>query len=128
MILLDTNIPIDLVTTGPPQARRIRDWLAAEESLASSSIAWSEFCNAPVTREQMDAVHAVLNGRVISFDEAQAEQTSRLFHDTGRRRGSHPDCMIAAGMCLGATVATRNIQDFERFVPYGLKLNALSTN
>jgi predicted nucleic acid-binding protein len=129
MIHLDTNMLIDLVTVGSPQVARVREWLAAGETLAVSAIAWSEFCNGPHTREQKDAVHAVLNGQVISFDEAQAEQASRLFHYTGRRRGSHPDCMIAAaGMCLGAPVATRNIKDFERFVPYGLKLNAIPTN
>ena len=129
MIHLDTNILIDLVTAGSPRVKPIREWLAAGESLAASAIAWSEFCNGPHTREQKDAVHAVLNGRVVAFDEAQAEQASRLFHYTGRRRGSHPDCMIAAaGMCHGVPVATRNLKDFERFVPYGLKLQSIPTH
>ncbi len=128
MIHLDTNILIDLVTIGSPQVNHVRDWLATGESLAVSAIAWSEFCNGPHTREQKDAVHAVLDGQVIAFDEAQAEQASRLFHYTGRRRGSHPDCMIAAAaMCQGVPIATRNLKDFDRFVPYGLKLNSIPT-
>lgn len=129
MIHLDTNLLIDLVTIGSPQVARIRGWLEAGESLAVSAIAWSEFCNGPHSREQKDAVHAVLDGQVIAFDEGQAEQASRLYHYTGRRRGSHPDCMIAAaGMSHGAAVATRNIKDFQRFVPYGLKLHAIPTD
>lgn len=128
MIDLDTNILIDLVTISSPQVGLVRDWLAAGEALAASAIAWSEFCNGPHTREQKDAVHAILNGHVVSFDAEQAEQASRLFHFTGRRRGSHPDCMIAAAaICRGVPVATRNIKDFERFVPYGLKLHAVPT-
>jgi len=128
MIDLDTNILIDLVTIGSPQVGLVRDWLAAGETLASSTIAWSEFCNGPHTREQKDAIHAILNGQLVPFDAMQAEQASRLFHYTGRRRGSHPDCMIAAAaMCRGVAVATRNIKDFERFVPYGLKLRPVPT-
>lgn len=128
MIHLDTNILIDLVTSGSPQIAHIRKWLTDGEPLAVSAIAWSEFCNGPHTREQKNAIHAVLRGKVIPFDEAQAEQASRLFHYTGRRRGSHPDCMIAAAaMCHGVHVATRNIKDFERFLPYGLKLHPVPT-
>lgn len=129
MIHLDTNILIDLVTIGSPQVTLIRDWLKDGESVATSAIAWSEFCNGAHTREQKDAIHAVLNGDIIPFDEAQAEQASRLFHYTGRRRGSHPDCMIAAAaICQNSPIATRNLKDFERFIPYGLKLNAIPSN
>ena len=128
MIHLDTNILIDLVTTGSPQIALIRKWLAEGEQLAASTITWSEFCNGPHSREQKNAVHAILRGKVIPFDETQAEQSSRLFHYTGRRRGSHPDCMIAAAaMCHGVHVATRNIKDFEHFIPYGLKLHPVPT-
>ena len=57
-----------------------------------------------------------------------AEQASRLFHYTGRRRGSHSDCMIAAtAIVQRVKVATRNIADFERFVPHGLQLIAVPT-
>jgi len=129
MIHLDTNILIDLVTVGSPQVTRVREWLASGESLAASAIAWSEFCNGPHTRDQKNAIHAVLSGQVIPFDEAQAEQASRLFHYTGRRRGSHPDCMIAASaICHNSPIATRNLKDFERFIPYGLKLNVIPSN
>ena len=123
MIHLDTNLLIDLVTVGSPHIALIRQWIRKGEKLGASAIAWSEFCNGPHSKEQKDAVFAILERRVSDFTWQQAEQASRLFHYTGRKRGSHSDCMIAASaMTLGLTVATRNIKDFERFVPYGLKL------
>jgi predicted nucleic acid-binding protein len=128
MIHLDTNLLIDLVTVGCPRIDLIRAWLRDGETLAVSAIAWSEFCNGPHSRAQKDAVFAILGRQVHPFDAAQAEQASRLFHYTGRRRGSHADCMIAAAaMSQEAPIATRNIKDFQRFEAYGLKLNPIPT-
>ena len=127
-LLLDTNLMVDLVTAGSPHVALIRRWLEAGELLGTSAVAWSEFCNGPITLQQKDAVFAVLEGRVTDFTRQQAEEASRLFHRTGRRRGSHADCMIAAtGLASGVPVATRNIKDFERFVPFGLHLRAVAT-
>ena len=127
MIHLDTNLLIDLVTAGSPHVALIRRWLREGEQLAASAIAWSEFCNSPHSKEQKDAIFAVLEQRVLDFTRQQAETASRLFHYTGRRRGSHADCMIAAAaMSQGVSVATRNISDFERFAPHGLKLLPLT--
>jgi len=128
MIHLDTNLLIDLVTIGAPHIAVIRGWLEKGEKLAVSAIAWSEFLNGPHTKQQKDAVHAIVEGRVLDFTAKEAEQASRLFHYTGRKRGSHADCMIAAcAMTHGVQVATRNIKDFEKFVPHGLKLLAVET-
>jgi predicted nucleic acid-binding protein len=128
MIHLDTNLLIDLVTAGSPHIALIRKWLSEGETLAASAIAWSEFCNGPHSKQQKDAVSAVLGQRVVDFTCQQAETASRLFHYTGRRRGSHADCMIAAAaMSHGVAVATRNIGDFERFTQHGLKLIAVPT-
>ncbi|MGB0992042.1 MAG: type II toxin-antitoxin system VapC family toxin [Akkermansiaceae bacterium] len=128
MIHLDTNILIDIVTTGSPQVELVRGWLESGKKLGASAIAWSEFCNGPHSREQKDAVFAILRKNIHAFDVDQAVQASRLFHYTGRKRGSHADCMIAAAaMCHGIPVATRNIKDFQKFVPHGLKLEAIPT-
>lgn len=128
MIHLDTNLLIDIVTAGSPHIEVIRRWLREGEQLGTSAIAWSEFCNGPHSREQKDSVFAILQKRISDFSWKQAELASLLFHRTGRRRGSHADCMIAASaMALGVPVATRNIKDFERFVSMGLKLEAIQT-
>ena len=128
MIHLDTNLLIDLATVGSPHVTNIEKWLEAGETLGTSAIAWSEFCNGPHTKQQKDSVFAVLDREVCEFTWQQAEQASRLFHYTGRRRGSHANCMIAACAILkNVPVATRNIADFEKFVPHRLQLLPIET-
>ncbi|MCB1133750.1 MAG: type II toxin-antitoxin system VapC family toxin [Verrucomicrobiae bacterium] len=128
MIHLDTNILIDIVTAHSPQVAMVRGWLSEGKTLTTSAVAWSEFLNGPHSHGQKDAVRAVLAGGIRPFDEEQAELASRLFHVTGRRRGSHADCMIAAAaLARREVVATRNLKDFQRFVPHGLMLEAIPT-
>lgn len=128
VIHLDTNILIDLVTSHSAQVAMVHDWLKNKIPLGVSAVAWSEFCNGPHSKEQKDAVHAILRGGIFPFTEDQAEFASRLFHKTGRKRGSHADCMIAAAaFCTRQSIATRNIADFERFVPYGVKVVKVPT-
>lgn len=128
MIHLDTNILIDIVTAHSPQVSLVREWLSEGKVLTASAVAWSEFLNGPHSHAQKDAVRNVLAGGIRPFDEDQAELASRLFHLTGCRRGSYADCMIAAAaLAKHELVATRNIQDFQRFVPHGLMLEAIPT-
>lgn len=128
MIHLDTNLLIDLVTIGSPHIVVIRQWLEAGEELAVSAIAWSEFLNGPHTKAQKDAMHAILEGRILDCTARDAEQVSLLFHYTGRKRGSHADCMVAAcAMTRQMRVAARNIADFEKFAPHGLMLLPVET-
>ncbi len=127
-IHLDTNLLVDLATIGSPHIAVIRDWMVKGHVLACSAIAWTEFCNGPHTKEQKDAVFAVLGRRVLGYSCEHAEEASRLFHLTGRRRGSLADCMIAgAALALGHEVATRNVDDFKRFAPYGVRLLPVET-
>jgi len=128
MIHLDTNLLVELVSVGSPGAVTVRDWLAAGEEVGTSAIAWSEFCNGPLSAEQKDMAFAVLNGRIMDFTWREGEQAARLFNLGGRRRGSHSDCMIAAcAMSGGSRLATRNTADFIRLVPLGLLLESLPT-
>jgi predicted nucleic acid-binding protein len=128
VIHLDTNILIDIVTANSPQVSLVRQWLLDGRVLTASAVAWSEFLNGPHSHGQKDAVRSVLAGGIRPFDENQAELASRLFHITGRRRGSHADCMIAAAaLAKRDVVATRNLKDYQRFVPHGLMLEAIPT-
>jgi predicted nucleic acid-binding protein len=126
MIHLDTNLLVELVTVGSAGGRTVRDWLTRGEQVGASAIAWSEFCNGPLSAEQKNAAFAVLSRNIADFTWQEAEQAARLFNLGGRRRGSHADCMIAAtAIAAGASFATRNTADFVRFAIHGLTLEAL---
>ena len=123
MIHLDTNYLVDLVTAGSPGGAKIRSWLKSGQSVTTCAVAWSEFCNGPLSKAQKDAAFAVLGKTVIDFTWREAEEAARLFNLTGRRRGSHADCMVAAAAILaGAPLATFNQADFQRLIPFGLVL------
>lgn len=123
MIHLDTNYLVDLVTAGSSGGAKIRSWLKAGQPVTTSAVAWSEFCNGPLSKAQKDAAFTVLGKAVADFTWREAEEAARLFNLTGRRRGSHADCMVAATAILaGAPLATFNQTDFQRLVPFGLVL------
>jgi predicted nucleic acid-binding protein len=129
MIHLDTNYLIGLLVRGSTEARSVEGWLAAGSSLAASSIACTEFLSGPVRPEEVRLLETVLEGRLVPFDHSRAFLAAELFNRAGRRRGSRFDCMIAATAMLNdAQLATANIADFERFVPFGLKLAASLPN
>ena len=123
MIHLDTNYLIGLLIKGSPQALEVDGWLAAGEPLAASAIVWTEFLNGPVTATEVSRTEAVLQSRVIPFRQAEAVVAAELFNQTGRRRGSRFDCLIAAAALVArAEIATVNQADFKPFVLHGLKL------
>lgn len=123
MIHLDTNYLIGLAVSGSSEAQRVDQWLAAGEALAASALAWTEFLNGPVQRQEITLVESVIESRVVPFDKAAAALAAELFNKTGRRRGSRFDCLIAASAILShAQVATVDESDFKVFVPHGLKL------
>ncbi len=123
MIHLDTNYLVDMVTVGSAGASNVSAWLRAGKSVATNAVAWSEFCNGPLSKAQKDAAFAVLDRNITDFTWREAEEASRLFNLSGRRRGSHADCMIAAAAIVSAMpLATLNKTDFERLVPFGLML------
>lgn len=123
MIHLDTNYLVRLLIHGSAEAAAVDQWLAAGQSLATTAIAWSEFLNGPVTPQEISHVEAVLESRIIAFGKAEAIQAADLFNQTGRRRGSRFDCLIAAAAISSrAELATANQSDFKPYVAFGLKL------
>lgn len=125
MIHLDTNYLIGLLVKGSAPSADVDGWLSAGESVAASAIVWTEFLNGPVTPVEVSRAEAVLQSRIVAFGRAEAVLAADLFNQTGRRRGSRFDCLIAATAILAqAEVATINQSDFKLFVPHGLKLAA----
>ena len=122
MIHLDTSFLVPALTAGSAHDRRLRGWLAAGEPLGMSAIAWAEFLCGPVDAADVDLVGRIVPERV-PFSEGEAALAARLFNESGRRRGSLADCMIAASAIrAGASLATENTKDFRRYASAGLTL------
>lgn len=126
MILLDTNVISDVFAQKPSD--RVHEWLNAQEgeSLFLSTVVLAELYYGaflvaePVRREgllqNIERVKRDFQGRVLSFGDTASERYGRI--TAARRQIGRPmetkDAMIAAE-CLahGATLATRNIRDFD---------------
>jgi predicted nucleic acid-binding protein len=122
MIHLDTSFLIGALVPGSPEDRLVRSWLRAGEPLAASAIAWTEFLCGPLAGQEVNLAERLIASRSPFLDE-DAELAARLFNETGRRRGTLADCMIAAtALRERAAIATMNVPDFRRFVPFGLAL------
>ena len=120
MIHVDTSFLIQALIPGTPQDRSIRKWIREGESLAVSAIAWAEFRCGPLRREELAVAEGVL-GRCRDFTRDDAETAARLYKESGRRRGSLADCMIAAAaLGDGAALATANVRDFRLLRDFGL--------
>ena len=122
MIHLNTSFLIRGLVRDSPEDQLLREWLRAGETLAISTIAWAEFLCGPVEGPHLELVRGVVTRRP-PFAEEDAALAARLFNESGRRRGSLGDCMIAAtALRSGAPLATSNPSDFHRFAPAGLRL------
>ena len=122
MIHLDTDFLIRALIRGTDQDERLREWQKTYRTIATSTIAWAEFLCGPVDAGQIDLATRLVSQRV-AFAEEDARLASRLFNESGRRRGSLTDCMIAASAIrLAAPLATLNAVDFRMFEDSGLVL------
>lgn len=122
MIHLDTSFLIRALVPGAPQEARLLAWLAGPDVVSASAIAWAEFLCGPVSAE-VAALARTLLGEPVPLGVTAAERAARLFNETGRRRGSLLDCLVAAtALDAGARLATENPRDFSRFRAAGLEL------
>ena len=133
MIILDTNIVSEVMRPGSNPA--VLAWFDAQpaQRLCLSAIVVAELRfgihSLPVGRKQQTLTEALdkllataFKGQVLAFDEGAAEIYGE-FVATLRQRGvtvDKSDAMIAAtARYHGATVATRNVRDFE---PCGVRV------
>ena len=122
MIHLDTSFLIRALVRGSTEDARLREWIGADEPVGMSVIAWSEFLCGPIDDTALPLASLVV-GRRPEFTAEMATISARLFNESGRRRGTMIDCMIAAAaIAEGAGIATANPADFSRFEALGLVL------
>ena len=122
MIHLDTSFLIRALDLGAPEDRKLRGWLGEGQTLGMSTVAWAEFLCGPLARREIKLAATII-GRHRKFTAEHAAIAARLFNNSGRRRGSLIDCMIAAAaLADGAPIATANAPDFRRFEDSGLKM------
>jgi predicted nucleic acid-binding protein len=107
---------------GTSENQRLSQWLASGQAVGLDVIVWAEFLCGPVVPQQAALAAGAFPGPVSLLPE-DAVRAAAFFNASGRRRGSLADCLIAA-ICvrLGASLATNNTADFQRFTPMGLKL------
>ena len=72
MIHLDTNYLIGLAVRGSSPAQNVDHWLVTGESLAASTLAWTEFLNGPVSADEIALVESVIEGNLIPFEKRTA--------------------------------------------------------
>lgn len=123
VIQLDANYLILGNQAGSAEDAALKHWLVSGRQLATSAIAWMEFVSGPVPAAAVESIRHALCDRIVAFTPGQAELAARLYNATGRRRALRYDCMIAAAAINSrAELATRNTEDFQLFLPHGLKL------
>ncbi len=122
MIHLDTSFLIRALVAGSAEDRRLSAWISAGEGIGMSAVAWAEFLCGPLSPSRLCVADAIVGPRV-DFTGVDAVVAARLFNECGRRRGSLPDCMIAASaLGAGAQLATADAADFRRFRAFGVQL------
>lgn len=122
MIHLDTSFLIRALVRDSAEDRALRKWLKDGEPLGMSTVAWTELLCGPLEESHLELATRVVSRRV-AFLEEDAAVSARLFNESGRRRGSLIDCMIAASaLRAGEPLATAKVGDFRRFAALGLKI------
>jgi predicted nucleic acid-binding protein len=122
-VLLDTNVLIALSSPTHRLFKLVESILGQGGCASTCVIAWHEYIRGPLTAEDHERVINVIESRILPLDRSSGELATKLFNETGRRRGSTADCLIAATAILNDyELVTWNYEDFEKFVSMGLKL------
>ncbi len=125
MIHLDTNALIAIpawARARHPLVARIREG----EPAAVCALAWYEFVCGPTDALEVDLARQLIEARILPIGSRDAELAAQLYNATGRRRGLRTDALIAASAINNdAELATLNLEDFQAFVEFGLRLAAV---
>ncbi len=119
---LDTSFLIRALVPGSDESARLRRWLRDRRPVAVSTLVWGEFLCGPLDEASVSTARRIAH-RHVPVGTREATEAARLFNHGGRRRGSLPDCIIAATAILAdAEIATSNPADFRRLADAGLEV------
>ena len=120
---LDANVLVALSDPSLPFFATVAEAIARGDQMETSVIAWHEYARGPLLPEDQARTARLLEDRIVALTRQMAELAARLFNETGGRRASTADCLIAAAAIkANAELLTDNVTDFEGFVPHGLRL------
>ena len=120
---LDANVLVALSDPALPLFATVAEAIARGDQMETSVIAWHEYARGPLLPEDQVRTARLLEDRIVALTRQMAELAARLFNETGRRRASTADCLIAAAAIKAkAKLLTDNVADFEGFVQHGLSL------
>ena len=123
MILLDTNILIDLISEQSVMFSTVEKLITSNNRLCTSSICWAEFLTGPVLREHIASISNLIEDRILNFGKKEATLAAEIYNTTGRTRGTRIDSLIAASaISNSAELLTLNKNDFLKFQEVGLEL------
>src|SRR5690606_4704896 len=109
MIHLDANLLIAAARKSDAHHSAASRAITQPVPCACSSVAWMEFHSKPVHPRDDAALRSILAGGILPFGEAAAALAGELFFQTGSKRRTRLDTMIAATAILaGAQLATVN--------------------
>ena len=119
MIHLDTSFLIQALTPGSPEDLKLRNWIGKGKTLRMSNPTWTELLCGPLDRSELEWAAEIVGHRQ-DFTPEHAVVAARLFNESGRRRGSLIDCMIAATALAGGAHRDREcrgLSPVQRFRP-----------
>jgi len=124
-IHLDTNYLIEFQLAGSKSRSILKSLLKEQTQFAISTITWHEFLCGPVEQVHKDNVIDLIQNRIIPLNSEMAELGAELFNYTGRKKGTKADCLIAStAICENSEILSWNINDFKKFIQYGLLLKS----
>ena len=115
MILLDTSVLIDALTSPGRSTAALRRAIANGERLLVPTLVLYEWLRGPRRPEELAAQEALFpRESAIPFAAAEAAQAAGLYSRVRKARGREIDLAIAAcALVRNATLWTLNTRDFE---------------
>ena len=125
MILVDTNILLDVVTRDPAWAewsKRQLDAAVLRDRLAINPVVYAELSAGFTTIEQVEEVLGLVDITVVQMSHPALFMAGRVFQEYRRRGGSRtgvlPDFFIGAhAAVLGAPLITRDASRYLSYFP-----------